>query len=71
MPYQRTGRPSGRPRIPKDHKRQTIAVRLPPATVEAIEELLRRGGYPSRTAFIEQAVRRAVSAARRRLAHEG
>ncbi len=64
MLYQRRGRPMGRPRIPKHNKRRTIAVRLPPETAEAIKELNRRGGYPSRTAFIEQAVRRAVSAAR-------
>jgi len=54
----------------KDRKRQTIAVRLPPATVEAVEELSRRGSYPSRTAFIELAVERAIGAERRRLSRE-
>lgn len=69
MPSQRTGRPAGRPRMPKDLKRRSVVVRLPPATIEAIEEMSHRGGYSSRTAFIEQAIDRAVTVARRRLAH--
>lgn len=68
MSYQRTGRPTGRPQIPKDLKRQTIALRLCPATVEAVDDLSLRCGCPSRTAFIERDVAQAVAAERHRLA---
>lgn len=70
MSYQRTGRPTGRPRMPKDLKRQTVEVLLPPATVEAMEDLGHRGAYPNRTAFIERGAARTASAERRRSAPE-
>lgn len=53
--------------MPKDQKQQTVAVRLHPARVEAIEALSRRGDYSNRTAFIELAVERAIAAGRRRI----
>lgn len=67
MTHPHTGRPTGRPPKPIGQKRRTVVFRLPPDMIAAIDDLRRRGGYASRTAFVEQAVDRAVSVERRRL----